>query len=59
MAKHEDLLRHRWEETDRRTSLRSDERSTSPESVIQIPGIGDPHHRNTHCRVSGLMSAAH
>ena len=29
-------------------SLRSDERSTSPESVIQIPGFGDPHHRNTH-----------
>ena len=33
---------------DRRTSLRSDERSTSPESAIHIPGIGDPLQRNTH-----------
>ena len=29
--------RNRWEDTDRPTSLRSDERSTSPESVFQIP----------------------
>ena len=39
--------RNRWEDTDRATSLRSDERSTSPESVFQIPGIGVPLQRNT------------
>ena len=43
-------LRHRWEATDRHTSLRSDERSTSPKSVVHIPGIGDPLQRNTHLR---------
>ena len=30
-------LRNRWEETDRETSLRSDERSRSPETVFTIP----------------------
>ena len=37
---------NRWERTERRTSLRSDERSTSPKSVIHIPGIA----RNTQAR---------
>ncbi len=44
--------RNRWEDTDRATSLRSDERSTSPESVFQIPGIGVPLQRNTHSHAS-------
>ena len=34
--------------TDRSTSLRSDERSTSPKSVFHIPGMRVPLHRNTH-----------
>ena len=33
--------------TDRSTSLRSDERSTSPKSVFHIPGMRVPLHRNT------------
>ena len=33
--------------TDRSTSLRSDERSTSLKSVFHIPEIGVPLHRNT------------
>ena len=39
-------LRIRWEKTDRPTSLRSDERSRSPESVFTIPGFGVQLHRN-------------
>ena len=39
-------LRIRWEETDRPTSLRSDERSRSPESVFTTPGFGVQLHRN-------------
>ena len=41
-------LRNRWEETDRATSLRSDERSRSPESVFTFTGSGVHVHRNTH-----------
>ena len=41
-------LRNRWEETDRPTSLRSDERSRSPESVFTITGSGVQLHRNAH-----------
>ena len=41
-------LRNRWEETDRPTSLRSDERSRSPESVFTFPGSGVQLHRNAH-----------
>ena len=43
-----DPFRHGREGTDRQTSLRSDEHSTSPESVFQIPGTAVPLHRNTH-----------
>ena len=39
-------LRNRWEETRRETSLRSDERSRSPESVFTFPGFGVQLHRN-------------
>ena len=39
-------LRNRWEETRRETSLRSDERSRSPESVFTFPGSGVQLHRN-------------
>ena len=35
------------------SSLRSDERSTSPDSVFQIPGFGVPHQRNTQEAHSG------
>ncbi len=42
-----DPFRHGREGTDRQTSLRSDEHSTSPESVFQIPGTAVPLHRNT------------
>ena len=38
-------LRNRWEEIDRPTSLRSDERSRSPESVFTIPESGVQLHR--------------
>ena len=49
--------RNRWEETDRGTSLRPDERSTSPESVFQIPGIGVPLQRNTqYAGGAGMLS---
>ena len=51
-------LRIRWEETDRPTSLRSDERSRSPESVFTIPGFGVQLHRNAHNRAgqeTGLL----
>ena len=41
-------LRNRWEETRRETSLRSDERSRSPESVFTFPGFGVQLHRNAH-----------
>ena len=41
-------LQNRGEETDRPTSLRSDERSRSPESVFTIPGSGVQLHRNAH-----------
>ena len=40
-------LRNRRQETDRGTSLRSDERSRSPESVFTITGFGVQLHRNT------------
>ena len=40
--------RNRWEETDRGLSLRSDERSRSPESVFTITGFGVQLHRNAH-----------
>ena len=36
----------RWEETDQGTSLRSDERSRSPDSAFTIPGSGVQLHRN-------------
>ena len=41
--------RHRREGTDRASSLRSDERVTSPRPVIHIPEIGDAHLRNRRC----------
>ncbi len=44
--------------TDRSTSLRSDERSTSLKSVFHIPEIGVPLHRNTHV-VQNKVEAAY
>ena len=41
-------LPNRWEETDRATSLRSDERSRSPDSVFTITGFSVQLHRNAH-----------
>ena len=41
-------LRNRWEETDRGTSLCSDERSRSPECVFTFTGFGVQLHRNAH-----------
>ena len=53
-------LRIRWEKTDRPTSLRSDERSRSPESVFTIPGFGVQLHRNAHqCLGSGRTTLVH
>ena len=46
-------LRNRWEETDRPTSLRSDERSRSPESVFTFPGSGVQLHRNAQIEGGG------
>ena len=43
-------LANRMGGTDQSTSLRSDERSTSPKSVFHIPGMRVPLHRNTHRR---------
>ena len=50
-------LRIRWEKTDRPTSLRSDERSRSPESVFTIPGFGVQLHRNAQApRITEMVS---
>ncbi|MCY4659744.1 MAG: MBL fold metallo-hydrolase, partial [Acidobacteria bacterium] len=45
--------------TDRSTSLRSDERSTSLKSVFHIPEIGVPLHRNTHKPTLILVTHGH
>ena len=49
-------MRNRWEQLTEEPSLRSDERSTSPESVFHIPGIRVPLQRNTQTREVKLVT---